>query len=299
MTGLYNLTVRNSKLYFKDKGAFFSSLITPIILLVLYATFLNKVYRESFVSALPVGVKVADKLIDGTVGAQLFSSLLAVSCITVSFCCNMVMVSDKASGVRADLTVSPVKNSVLSMSYYIATFISSLLVCSVAFLVSLLYLSQVGWFFTLKDILFIFGDIILLVLFGTALSSIINFFLSSQGQISAVGTIVSAGYGFICGAYMPIYSFSENLKKVLMLLPGTYGTSLIRNHSLRGIYEEMKNVGFYSKDIEMIKDSIDCNLYIDGEKVKLITMFLIVFLSVLVLIGVYIFLNLWVKRKKK
>lgn len=299
MTGLYNLTVRNSKLYFKDKGAFFSSLITPIILLVLYATFLNKVYRESFVSALPVGVKVADKLIDGTVGAQLFSSLLAVSCITVSFCCNMVMVSDKASGVRSDLTISPVKNSVLSMSYYIATFISSLLVCSVAFLVSLVYLSQVGWFFTVKDIFLIFGDIVLLVLFGTALSSIINFFLSSQGQISAVGTIVSAGYGFICGAYMPIYSFSDALKKVLMLLPGTYGTSLIRNHSLRGVYEEMKNVGFYSKDIEMIKDSIDCNLYIDGEKVKLSTMFLIVFLSVLVLIGVYIILNLCVKRKKK
>ena len=127
MTGLYNLTVRNSKLYFKDKGAFFSSLITPIILLVLFVTFLNKVYRESFFFFFSVGEKVADKLIDGTVGAQLFSSLLAVSCITVSFCCNMVMVSDKASGVRSDFTVSPVKSSVLSMSYYIATFVSSLL----------------------------------------------------------------------------------------------------------------------------------------------------------------------------
>ena len=31
-----------------------------------------------------------------------------------------------------------------------------------------------------------------------------SFPLTTQGQLSAVGTIVSAGYGFICGAYMPI-----------------------------------------------------------------------------------------------
>ena len=57
------------------------------------------------------------------------------------------------------------------------------------------------------DIAWILVDVVLLVLFGTALSSIINIFLSTQGQISAVGTIVSAGYGFICGAYMPISNF--------------------------------------------------------------------------------------------
>ena len=37
MTGLGALIRRNSKLYFKDKGMFFTSLITPMILLVLYA----------------------------------------------------------------------------------------------------------------------------------------------------------------------------------------------------------------------------------------------------------------------
>ena len=35
MTGLWALVRRDTKLYFKDKGMFFSSLITPIILLVL------------------------------------------------------------------------------------------------------------------------------------------------------------------------------------------------------------------------------------------------------------------------
>ena len=65
------LIKRNTKLFFKDKGMFFTSLITPAILLVLYATFLGKVYRNSFTSALPDVLKISDKLIDGCVGGQL------------------------------------------------------------------------------------------------------------------------------------------------------------------------------------------------------------------------------------
>lgn len=42
MKTLLILTKRNSKLFFKDKGMFFSSLITPAILLVLYVTFLDR-----------------------------------------------------------------------------------------------------------------------------------------------------------------------------------------------------------------------------------------------------------------
>ena len=41
------MVLRNIKLYFKDKGMFFTSLITPAILLVLYATFLGNVYIQS------------------------------------------------------------------------------------------------------------------------------------------------------------------------------------------------------------------------------------------------------------
>ncbi|UKI12408.1 MAG: hypothetical protein L6V84_06770 [Oscillospiraceae bacterium] len=45
MNGLGQLIRRDCKLFFKDKGLFFSSLISPLILLVLYATFLGRIYR--------------------------------------------------------------------------------------------------------------------------------------------------------------------------------------------------------------------------------------------------------------
>ena len=209
MTGCYNLFIRNCKLFFKDKGMFFASLITPVILLVLYAAFLANVYRDSFVSALPEGFPAAEKLIGGIVGGQLVSSLLAVSCITVSFCCNMTMVLDKVTGARRDLTVSPVKKSTLALSYYLATFASTLLVCLIAAGAGFIYLAKVGWYLSFADVMLLFADIVLLVLFGTALSSIVNRFLTTQGQVSAVGTVLSAAH--ICRSHNSAPACSTSL----------------------------------------------------------------------------------------
>ncbi len=297
MTGLGNLIKRNSKLFFKDKGTFFSSLITPIILLVLYTTFLAKVYRDSFLAGMPDFFKVSDSLIDSAVAGQLFSSLLAVSCVTVSFCCNMIMVMDKVTGARRDLTVSPVKSSTLSLSYYISTLLSTLIVCVVAAIACFIYIATVGWYFSFIDVLLLLLDIFLLTMFGTVLSSIINIFLKTQGQISAVGTIVSAGYGFICGAYMPISQFDKGLQNVISLLPGTYGTSLIRNHTMRGVFEEMKNQGIPEEVVNGIGDSIDCNVNLFGTKVETGMMYVILAGSVALLIGVYVLIN--ALRKKR
>lgn len=291
MNAFFALTKRNTKLFFKDRGMFFTSLITPMILLVLYATFLANVYREAFTSALPESMTIPDKLINGCVGGQLFSSLLAVSCVTVAFCSNMIMVQDKVSGARSDLTIAPVKRWSLALSYYSATMLVTLIVCLAATGVCFLYLAKVGWYLSVHDVLAILLDVLLLVLFGTALSSIINFFLNSQGQISAVGTVISAGYGFICGAYMPISSFGKGLQKVLSFLPGTYGTALIRNHALRGTFAEMRMQGFPPEVTEGIRDSIDCNLNFFGNPVSITTMYVILVGAVAVLIGIYVLLN--------
>ena len=138
----------------------------------------------------------------------------------------------------------------------------------------------------------------MLVLFGTALSSIINTFLSSQGQISAVGTIVSAGYGFICGAYMPISSFGDGLQKVIAFLPGTYGTSLVRNHSMQGVLGAMQEQGVPSEVIHELKDVLDCNLYFFGTKVAVPVMYVILGVTVAALIGIYVMLNILKKKDR-
>ncbi len=298
------LIKRNTKLFFKDKGMFFTSLVTPLILLVLYATFLSNVYKDSFLTAIEEASKaagftfaVSDKLLDGCVGGQLFSSLLAVCCVTVSFCSNLLMVQDKVTGSRKDLTITPVKSSVLAFGYYIATTFVTMIICLLATGACLIYIANVGWYLSASDVLFILLDVFLLVTFGTALSSIINFFLSTQGQISAVGTIISAGYGFICGAYMPISQFSEGLQKVISFLPGTYGTSLLRNHTMNGVFEEMLDEGLPEALVEGMKDTVDCNVYFFGDKVTVGTMYTVLGSTVVILIVAYILINVFAAKK--
>lgn len=291
MSAASMLIKRNIRLFFKDKGMFFTSLITPAILLVLYVTFLGNVYRDSFTSNIPDTFKLSSDLVKGLVGGQLISSILAVSCVTVAFCSNFLIVQDKVNGTIKDLRISPVKPFVLLISYYISTLVSTLIICYIATGICLVYVAVVGWYMSFFDVMFLFLDVFILVLFGTALSSIINLFLSTQGQISAVGTIISAGYGFICGAYMPVSSFPEGLQKIISFLPGTYGTSLIRNHAMQGALCEIYNQGVPITVIEELKDSLDCNIYFSENQVSILSMYIILGITVTVLIGAYILLS--------
>lgn len=297
MQTLVCLMKRHTKVFFKDKAMFLSSLITPMILILLFVTFLGNVYRDSFTMSLPEGVTVSNKIINGFVNGWLFSSLLSVSCITVSFCSNLLMVQDKAEGNIADITIAPVNKSTLSLSYFFSSAFVTLIICYFALIVSLIILSFTGWFLSLLDIIFIIIDVLLLTLFGTALSSIVNYFLSTQGQMSAVGTLVSACYGFICGAYMPLSQFSDGLQKVLGFLPGTYGTSLVHSHFLNGVLDEMTENNFPQEVVDEISRNFDSTLFFFGNKVENWMSYLILGGSVIVLILIFVYINKLSKRK--
>ena len=178
------------------------------------------------------------------------------------------------------------------MGYFASSALVTLIVCLVTCGICFAYLAAIGgWFLSGDDIALILLDVFLLTLFGTALSSCLHYFLTTQGQLSAVGTLVSAGYGFVCGAYMPMSNFPVGLQKALSFLPGTYGTSLLHNHWMRGALDEMGSSGVPSQVIDAIRDGIDCNIYFSGKAVSEPAMFLIVAGSVLVVTAIYILIN--------
>ena len=298
MHKFFMLTKRNVKLFFKDKGMFFTALVNPIILLALYAIFLGDVYRDAYVSNIK-GVELSETILDALVGGQLISSILSVSCVTVAFCSNCIMVQDRVNGTIKDLKMSPVRSATLSLSYYVSTLISTLIICFTATAISLVYMSCVGWYMTFGDVLLLFLDVLVLSLFGTALSSIVNHFLSSQGQMSAVSSIITVGYGFLCGAYMPISSLNQTLQNILVYMPGTYGTSLIRTHAMQGLFGELESIGVPDSLMLKMKDTIDCAPELFGKTVTIPGMYLILGVSIAVLVGAYVLLNTIKKKRIK
>ena len=296
---LLELVKRNLKLYFKDKGLFFSSLITPIILLVLYATFLAKVYKDSFMSNIPNGVVIEEGIINSVVAAQLISSLLAVSCVTISFCSNLIMITDKANDRIYDLIITPVKRSTLSLSYFISCTISTLIITLSTLVVSFIYLATQGFYLSGLDVIKIILDVILLTLFGSSLSCVINHFCKTNGAASAIGTLVSSIYGFICGAYMPIRQFGKGLQHVLSFLPGTYGTSLIKEHMVQGSLKEIEKIGASKELVDGISESIDARYYFFDNLVTEGPKYIVMIVSVLIFISIFVVLNMLQNKKSK
>ena len=98
---------------------------------------------------------------------------------------------------------------------------------------------------------------------------------------------------------MPISSFGEGLQKLLSFLPGTYGTSLIRNHAMQGVFAEMDDLGFPSEIVQAIRDSVDCNLYFYGDKVSPGTMYGVLCGSIVLLIGIYVVINVIAGKRCK
>ena len=297
MNELINLIKRNVKVYFSDKGMFITSLITPIILLVLYATFLANVYRDSFLSVIPDGFNLSSKLVNSLISGQLMSSLLAVSCVTVAFTSNLLMVQDRVNNTIKDINVTPISKFKIGLSYVFSTFISTIIVNVVVAIICFIYIYFQGWYMNLNDVLFILLDVFLLTLFGTVLSSVVNFNLTTQGQSTAVGTMVSAGYGFLCGAYMPLSSFSKSLQNILSFLPGTYATSLFRNHSLNGPFREMIRLNIPIDVINELKKALDCKIIFSGKTVSISMMYIILISSIIILTIIFSIMNKYKKKK--
>ena len=67
---------------------------------------------------------------------------------------------------------------------------------------------------------------------------------------------------------MPISNFGKGLQKGLSYVPSTYGTSMLKNHMLRGVFEEMKSKGFPDDVVTGIADSLDCNPVFRGNVVS-------------------------------
>ncbi len=298
LTDLRYLTARHIKLYFKEKQTFFMSLITPLILVVLFATFLRSVYVNSLLSSLPEGVVLPDKLVNGFVAGWLISSILGTTSVTLAFCSQTIMVGDKAQGRIEDFRIAPVKPTILSVSYFLANVFSTLLVCLFCLLLGLVYIAACGWFLSVADVARILFNLVLCTMFGSLFAVIVETFIRTQGAAGAAATLVSSMYGFLCGAYMPISQFAAGIRNVVTLIPGTYGTVLFRRYFMGGAIEEL---GKYmpAEAVAGIRDAFDYNIYFFGRLVPAPVCFAVLGGAIAVLGAAYICIVYFLHHRKK
>lgn len=70
------------------------------------------------------------------------------------------------------------------------------------------------------------------------------------------------------GEVQAVKDLSFRVEKGLSYVPSTYGISMLKNHMLREVFEEMKSKGFPDDVVTSIADSLDCNPVFRGHVIS-------------------------------
>ena len=264
MITLSSLVKRSLKVFLKDRMTVFFSLLAPIIILVLYILFLGDIQVTSIKSQFDsFGVSVDDKLIGAFVDSWMLSGVMAVSCITVSFSVNTVMVHDRENGIINDMISSPIRKYLINFSYIVANFVITSVICFAILVIAFVYIAISGWYISVGEVFGIIGTTLLSILCASLFSVFITKFFKTEAALGGFIGILSAAIGFLCGAYMPISMFPKAIQYFVLIIPGTYSAGIFKTLFMSGALDELVNeVGYEQLKDGLIKDfSIELDFF--------------------------------------
>lgn len=237
MKDFMGFTRRNLLIYFKDKLAILFSLLTSIIVFVLYLLFL----KGTFVDALNGTMNGLENLVSGKdvdmfVNGILLTGILGSAMITVPYTCLQTIVKDREAGVDSDICATPLKRWKIILSYFTASTICSFIMTSLILTVGLVVLHVMGdAHLTFASVAEAYGLMFLGSLSSTALFMLVLLFFRSTASCTAFFGILSAASGFVIGAYIPLSQFSDGVRSFCNIFPASHITSMIRNVLLSGV----------------------------------------------------------------
>ena len=269
MKDFLGFTRRNLLIYFKDVLAILFSLLTSIIVFVLYLLFL----KGTFVDALNGTMKGLENIVNGAdvdmfVNGILLSGILGSALITIPYTCLQTIVKDKEAGVDADICSTPLKRWKIVLSYFTASSICAFVMTSIILTIGLIVLNFMGdTHMTAASIAAAYGIVLLGSVSSTALFMVVMLLFKNSSTSTAFFGILTAAAGFVIGAYIPLSQFSDSIQSFCNLFPASHITSMIRNVLLSGVADSI-NSDINGLDggafIGAIKDTFSFNAHTFG-----------------------------------
>ena len=289
------LAVRGIKIFLADKMGVFFSLLAPIIILMLYLLFLGDIQIDALKAQLE-GIPYEEKTVSAIVDGWMIAGVMAVSCITVTFTSQNVLVKDRENGTLADFLAAPVKRGVIAASYMIFNIIVSAIICLAVLCLAFIYLAITGWYLTAADVFAAIGNTLLSIISVSVLATLASLtFIKTEGAHSGFVGILSAAIGFLIGAYMPVSTFPTAIQYVTLFLPGTYSAGIFRSIFMEGAIAEL---GFEPVR-EGIREAYSVNIDFFGKTIG-VDIIAIIFVSVTVLLfAAYAVIQIILVKKNK
>ena len=240
MRGILGLIKRNLLLFFKNWQSILFSLLTSIIVLVLYLLFL----KGTFVVAINKEMEqypglvsmISEKDIDMFANLLLLTGILGSAMISVPFSCITTLVRDRASKVDYDILATPLKRGQIIFAYFVSAVLSSTLLTGIILTIGLVGIRMQGnIYMNASQVVKAFSIVALGSISASAIFMIIVLFFKTFSACEAFFGILSAASGFVIGAYIPISQFSNEVQTVCNLFPASQITIMLRNILLNGL----------------------------------------------------------------
>ena len=244
MRGISGLIKRNLLLFFKDWQSILFSLLTSIIVLILYLLFLKGTFVSAIQSAMEqypgLASMVPQKDIAMFANLFLLSGILGSAMISVPFSCITVVVKDRANKVDYDILSTPLKRGQIIFAYFVSAVLTSILLNSIILAVGLIGIRMQGnMYLNISQVIKAFSIVALGSISASAIFMIVVLFFKTVSACEAFFGILSAASGFVIGAYIPISQFSNEVQTVCNLFPASQITIMLRNILLNGLLDHI------------------------------------------------------------
>ena len=290
MQGFIGLTRRNVKIYFKDITAVLFSLMSSIIVFVLYLLFL----KGTFVDAIEGSMNGLESLVNK-------DDIIGSATIMIPYNCLQTIVKDRERKVDSDILATPVKRSQIILSYLVAAVLSSFIMTALLLTLGLIILGFMGnMHITAMGIAAAYGAVFLGCLSSSALFMTMLIFFKSSSAAAAFFGILTAASGFVIGAYIPISQFSSTVQTVCNICPASQICALLRNALLSGIADKMNDsIGGLDNGlfISSVKETMTFNCSVFGNQMSVNSMCIYVLIFTLVSLTAMVFLYTKVYKK--
>ena len=208
-----SMLTRNVKLYFRDKANVFFSMLSIIMIIVLFMIFLGQGNWGG-----------ADIL-----NSWLMAGVLGVAAVTTSMGAFTVMVEDKVGKITKGFYASPIKRSHIAASYILSPFIVSVIMTVLTAIGFGIYITVSGGDLPYAAGIFqIAGLIFLSSIMATAMVSFIVSFVKTNSVFGTVSAILGTLIGFLMGIYMPIGQLPGPIQTIIMIFPPSHAAMLYR-----------------------------------------------------------------------
>lgn len=215
------LTSRNWKLFYRDRGTVFFSLLGPIIIVLLYVFFLKGTFTED--------LTVTDGSIDYLVDSWVMAGIIASATVTTCLAGYGTMIRDREDGIARDFDTSPIAKSSVIGGYMINSMVIGTVMSLISLVVAEIYIiTNGGELLSLTQLTQVVGIILMAVISAAGVVGLLSSFIPSQSAFSGANIAIGAAIGFLVGAYIPIGSLPAGVQKVLMVVPTSHAARALR-----------------------------------------------------------------------